>query len=287
MVPIREPIFFRISNHGMRNHLKPQTTNCAPLKMTTSNTNSTQTNTKENYPIQHIKLTVPQLGTTPPLKLQFTQLQQLGRKLPHEERLEFGQFVAREALLDEEFSTAAWLRAECHWEDQTNDRYINNYKRKFAEQELHALKRRRKKEPNSFCIVTVKKQDQNVKCTVVKSVVGTLDVSIRYLMLGETFPGERVRAPLFCFINQTEQIKYGYIANFCVSKSARRQGIATNMLSFAVKTAKAKGAERVFVHVYRNNKPAQELYQKMGFEVVERATAELSKERTYLLCLAL
>lgn len=28
------------------------------------------------------------------------------------------------------------------------------------------------------------------------------------------------------------------------------------------------GAEQVFVHVHRNNKPAQLLYQKMGFEVV-------------------
>ena len=30
----------------------------------------------------------------------------------------------------------------------------------------------------------------------------------------------------------------------------------------------AVGVEQVFVHVHRNNGPAQELYQKMGFEVI-------------------
>lgn len=40
-----------------------------------------------------------------------------------------------------------------------------------------------------FRICQVKKDTKNVKRTVVKSVVGTLDLSIRYLLDGETFPG--------------------------------------------------------------------------------------------------
>lgn len=35
----------------------------------------------------------------------------------------------------------------------------------------------------------MRKESKNVKYTVVKSVVGTLDLSIRYLLDGETFPG--------------------------------------------------------------------------------------------------
>lgn len=35
----------------------------------------------------------------------------------------------------------------------------------------------------------VRREDKNVKRTVLKSVVGTLDLSIRFLLQGETFPG--------------------------------------------------------------------------------------------------
>lgn len=125
----------------------------------------------------------------------------------------------------------------------------------------------------------VKKEVRNAKRTVLKSVVGTLDLNIRYLLHGETFPGERVKAPLFCNPN-----RYGYVANLCVAKSARRQGIASNMLHFAVESAKSDGVEQVYVHVHRSNTPAQELYQKMGFEMVEEASPQLLEDQTYLLC---
>jgi len=57
----------------------------------------------------------------------------------------------------------------------------------------------------------------------------------------QSFLQERVKAPLFCCINRTPPSRYGYIANLCVIKSARRQGIASNMLSFAIGTAKSNG----------------------------------------------
>ncbi|PON55591.1 FkbH domain containing protein, partial [Trema orientale] len=166
--------------------------------------------------------------------------------------------------------------------------YVDNHKRKFAEQEFNAIKKRSKwqhgQNQKCTCIVT-KKETKNVKRTVLKSVVGTLDLSIRYLLHGETFPGvERVKAPLFCTINRTSQSRYGYIANLCVAKSARRQGIASNMLHFAVESAISDGVEQVYVHVYRDNRAAQELYRKMGFEVVEMANSQLLEERTFLLC---
>ncbi|KAL6660206.1 hypothetical protein ACP70R_002328 [Stipagrostis hirtigluma subsp. patula] len=54
----------------------------------------------------------------------------------------FGCYVAREAIIDEEYWIAAWLRAEDHFEDQSGDRYVESFKRKFASQEFHALKKR-------------------------------------------------------------------------------------------------------------------------------------------------
>ncbi|KAE9602489.1 putative transcription regulator GNAT family [Lupinus albus] len=50
---------------------------------------------------------------------------------------------------------------------------------------------------------------------------------------------EREKAPPFCSINRTASSRYGYIANLCVTKSARGQGIASNMLHFAVESAKS------------------------------------------------
>ncbi|XP_030944919.1 uncharacterized protein LOC115969420 isoform X2 [Quercus lobata] len=183
----------------------------------------------------------------------FDRLQPSDQELgTDQKRLEFGHYVARQALLDEEFWTAAWLRAESHWENRANERYVDNFKRKFADQEFNAIKRRSRGQIGQ-------------KCTCIVT--------------------ERVRTPLFCSINRTDQNKYGYIANLCVIKSARRRGIASNMLHFAVESAKSESVEQVYVHVHRSNIPALELYQKMGFEIVEVASSQLVEDQTYLLCL--
>lgn len=54
-----------------------------------------------------------------------------------------------------------------------------------------------------------------------------------------------MKAPLFCSINRASENRYGYIANLCVAKSARRQGIASNMLHFAVESAISDGKMEV------------------------------------------
>ncbi|XLU78603.1 hypothetical protein S245_002024, partial [Arachis hypogaea] len=181
--------------------------------------------------------------------------------------------------------TAAWLRAESHWENRAYERYTDHYKRNFADQEFNAIKRRCKVQngESCTCIITVRKEQKNVKRSIIKSVVGTLDLNIRYLLQGETFPGERAKAPPFCSINKTPSSRYGYISNLCVAKSARRQGIARNMLHFAVESAKSVGVTRIFAHVERNNGAAQSLYKNMGFEMVEMANSLLLDEQTYLL----
>lgn len=54
-----------------------------------------------------------------------------------------------------------------------------------------------------------------------------------------------MKARLFRSINRTPPNRYGYIANLCVAKSARRQGIASNMLHFALESAISDGKMKV------------------------------------------
>ncbi|GLT68027.1 hypothetical protein SLA2020_402900 [Shorea laevis] len=279
-ISIYRPEFLTFSHVGFPNNRKFQRIT-ASLKMAMDSKSSSYTRKKEELLVELPKPSIPLLESSTPSDLRFDRLQPSDQELVQEKRVQFGQFVAREAVLDEEYWTAAWLRAETHWENRTSERYVDNFKRKFADQEFNVIKSRCRGQPGQkyTCIVTVKKEVRNAKRTVLKSVVGTLDLNIRYLLHGETFPGERVKAPLFCSPN-----RYGYVANLCVAKSARRQGIASNMLHFAVESAKSDGVEQVYVHVHRSNTPAQELYQKMGFEMVEEASPQLLEDQTYLLC---
>ncbi|CAL0306949.1 unnamed protein product [Lupinus luteus] len=164
--------------------------------------------------------------------LHFDRLQPSDQESDQQNKIEFGQFVARQALLDEEYWTAAWIRAESFWEYGPYERYTDHNKREFADQ-------------------------------------------------------ERENAPPFCSINRTPSSRYGYIANLCVTKSARRQGIASNMLHFAVESAKSYGVAHVYVHVDRYNEPAQILYKKLGFEMVEMANSLLLDGQKCLLYLQL
>ncbi|XXG81690.1 hypothetical protein AAC387_Pa09g2265 [Persea americana] len=197
---------------------------------------------------------------------------------------DFDCFTVREAMLDEEYWTAAWLRAESHWEDQLVDRFIDSRKRKFAEQEFYALKRRCNGHPEKCtCFVAVKSEETNSKRTVMNSVIGTLDISIRYLLHGETFPGEQSKSS-FTGFSKTKRHSYGYISNLCVAKLARHRGIASKMLHLAIQVAKSSGLKKVFVHVHKDNKPALQLYEKMGFQMVETSITH-SSEPNYLLCI--
>ncbi|XP_059625025.1 GCN5-related N-acetyltransferase 6, chloroplastic-like isoform X2 [Cornus florida] len=216
-------------------------------------------------------LAVPKSDSSKSPELCFNRLQLTDQECYGLLRRNFGRFAAREAVLDEEYWTAAWLRAEAHWESLLYMRHIDSYKRKYAEQEFYALKRRCSgQDGNSlkcFCFVAVKKEEKNIRRTVLNSVVGTLDLSIRQFLHGETYPGE-VKRPTTVLASQEpfDAHKYAYIANVCVSKFARRQGIASNMLYLATDVATLAGTKELFVHVNAENNPAQELYKKTGFK---------------------
>ncbi|KAF5748426.1 putative Acyl-CoA N-acyltransferases (NAT) superfamily protein [Tripterygium wilfordii] len=275
--------FLSFSNNSLRNYRKFH--RIAASWTMTMDSKSFYSRKKEELSIQLPTPSLPQTESSIPHGLRFGRLQPSDEELNLPNKLEFGRFVARQAVLDEEMWTAAWLRAECHYEHRA-ERYVDNYKRKFADQEYHSIKRRNASQlgQKCTCIVTVRKEVKNVKCNVIKSVVATVDLSIRFLLHGETFPGERRKAPIFCCINKEGQ-RYGHIANLCVAKWARRRGIAVNMLYFAIESAKLDGVEQVYVHVHRKNKPALELYERRGLEIVEMATSQLSEDQTYLLCL--
>ncbi|KAK9170587.1 hypothetical protein Syun_002727 [Stephania yunnanensis] len=204
--------------------------------------------------------------------LTFNQLQLTDKECSGVQKSSFGQFIARGALIDAEYWAAAWLRAEAQYESVSYMRHVDNYKRKYADQEFYAVKRRCSgRDGNSLncsCIVTVKKEEPNVRRTVLNSVVGTLDLSIRQFLPGETFPGELKKYSAVLASHEAyDAHKYTYIANLCVSKFARRQGIASNMLYLATNLAASAGMKQLFVHVDAGNNPAQELYRKTGFKV--------------------
>uniref|UniRef100_A0A1D1Z8Z4 N-alpha-acetyltransferase 50 n=1 Tax=Anthurium amnicola TaxID=1678845 RepID=A0A1D1Z8Z4_9ARAE len=236
--------------------------------------------------------TVPGTSGSKLSELAFDKLQLSDEEICEGLKRAFGRFVARGAVVDEEYWTASWLRAESHWESMSYMRHIDSFKRKYAEQEFYSLKRRcAGREGNMLkclCIVTVKKEDPNVRRTVLNSVVGTLDLSIRQLLHGEKFPGELKRTcSVLASHDASDTHRYAYIANVCVSKFARRQGIASNMLYLATDIAISSGMKQLFVHVNVDNRSAQELYRKVGFEIVEPAPSPLSKDQRFLMCMEL
>ncbi|KAJ3673634.1 hypothetical protein LUZ60_005626 [Juncus effusus] len=207
-----------------------------------------------------------------PLDLRFDRLQPSDRDLDPALKRDFGKFTARAALIDEEYWAASWLRAETNWENQPDLRNVQRLKMQYAEQEFNALKKRCTKTHNvqkCFCMVAVKKEEKNAKRIALSSIIGTLDLYIRHLFQGEIYPAES-RSTHLCNIYQINKPQFGYICNLCVSKFSRRQGVAKNMMAFAIDTAFSHGVENIFVHVHKENFRAQSLYEKLGFKIVDR-----------------
>ncbi|KAL2604333.1 hypothetical protein AAZV13_09G062600 [Glycine max] len=201
-IPIHRPEFCTLFFNGSPSPYKcPRITASWIMAMDSKFSSTIKNNSDNDYNLKKkkdeelsVQISTPPISKVETLNsndLQFDRLQPSDQELGRVKRFEFGQFVARETVLDEEYWTAAWLRAESHWEDRPFERYVDNYKRKFAEQEFNALKRRCKVQngDSCACIITVRKEQKNAKHSILKSVVGTLDLNIRYLLQGETYPG--------------------------------------------------------------------------------------------------
>nr|DAD44264.1 TPA_asm: hypothetical protein HUJ06_002494 [Nelumbo nucifera] len=250
----RRPVFLKNAHHGFRNHCLSHAT---PVSVTMKITPvASQTRERGKLSISEVHTpSATQLHTACSSGLRFDRLPSSNQECDRgqSQMMEFGEFVVREAFLDEEY-----------WE-------FNALKRRCSGQHAHEC----------ICLVAVKKEERNVQRTV----VGTLDLNIQEALQGEMHPGEPVKALILSRINRGRPCKYGYIANLCVAKFARRQGIASNMLYFAIESAKSNGVANIFVHVHGDNLPAWALYHKMGFQVVEKESSRWLEDQIYLLWL--
>ncbi|KAI3955932.1 hypothetical protein MKW98_006292 [Papaver atlanticum] len=197
-----------------------------------------------------------------------------------------GEYVVREAKFDEEFWASARLKAEGFYEERSDDRYVGSFKKKHAEQEYNVIKRRCKERTIQpyMCIIAVRKEGENAVNTMLKNVIGTLDYRVKYLLRGETYPEEVVKVKTFTTFKKRDSQRYCIISNVTVAQSARRMGVGSSMLKFAIESAKQNGIKRVFLHVRRDNKPALALYEKLGFKILAEATTPHLEEHNLYLC---
>lgn len=60
------------------------------------------------------------------------------------------------------------------------------------------------------------------------------------------------------------------VDEFCVAKECRRQGIATEMITFIRKLAKERGFSRLELNMWEFNEGALKFYESVGFETYRR-----------------
>ncbi|MCL7032319.1 hypothetical protein MKW94_009508 [Papaver nudicaule] len=159
------------------------------------------------------------------------------------------EFEVREATPDVERAAAACLKAEEFYEQ------ANEYKEMCDGYESTS-------EPY-MCVVAVQKEGENVI-----AVLGTLDLIFLMPDKGDSkevwMAGKKAR-----------------IGNVVVVELARRQGVASRMVKFAIECAKKEGAPQMFVKPDLDDESAQALYKKMGF--TENGIDEI--ENQYVYCL--
>ncbi|MEM3896759.1 MAG: ribosomal protein S18-alanine N-acetyltransferase, partial [Archaeoglobaceae archaeon] len=61
----------------------------------------------------------------------------------------------------------------------------------------------------------------------------------------------------------------GKIVSIAVRKEFRGHGIGEALLREAIKRLRARGKTKIALEVRVSNKPAQELYKKLGFRIVD------------------
>ncbi|GBG77346.1 hypothetical protein CBR_g23678 [Chara braunii] len=169
-------------------------------------------------------------------------------------------------------------------------KYIDSFKKRFAEQEFSALKKRTVTKHGRFlkcaCIVAIL-QSSNSHANLVKSegaetgneatdcarteervsddivnavklVVGTLDVSIRQLTPGERIPGS-------ADVHRGGDLRGG-------------TGIGPVGMVPDANGCPLAGLKELYVHVNASNKAARNLYMKIGFQVAGESRVQTGKQ---------
>lgn len=75
------------------------------------------------------------------------------------------------------------------------------------------------------------------------------------------------------YICISQVIDEGHILKISVHPNYRRFGIATRLMNHALSFLRSNGCRRVFLEVRTGNRPAIEMYRKIGFDEVRRRIA--------------
>jgi ribosomal-protein-alanine N-acetyltransferase len=61
-----------------------------------------------------------------------------------------------------------------------------------------------------------------------------------------------------------------HITTLAVHNKFRKKGIGTKLVEQLMKDAKARGLNKLYLEVRQSNIPAQKIYKKLGFKVIDR-----------------
>jgi len=62
----------------------------------------------------------------------------------------------------------------------------------------------------------------------------------------------------------------GHITTLAVHPKFRKKGVGTKIIERLIADAKAKGLKKLFLEVRQSNSPAQKIYKRWGFKVIDR-----------------
>lgn len=149
-----------------------------------------------------------------------------------------------------ELAQVAKLRAEAYYEGDRS-RFVQSYKRQFADQEVASLKERTARgvssgAPACDCLVAI---------DAAGNVLGCIDIRLPASRTGKHPTGVPDNDPDGC-----------YILNVVVAERCRAQGVGSRLMRAAMKHAVSMWQARtLYTHVAADNEVAYKLYTRCGF----------------------
>ncbi len=61
-----------------------------------------------------------------------------------------------------------------------------------------------------------------------------------------------------------------HITTLAVERKSRKKGIGTALISKLIEDARSMGIKKLYLEVRQSNTPAQKIYKKLGFKVIDR-----------------
>ncbi|KAK9857997.1 hypothetical protein WJX84_005609, partial [Apatococcus fuscideae] len=177
------------------------------------------------------------------------------------------QFEVRPAASRDELAQAALLRAEAYYEENTFSRFVESFKKQFAERELESLvgrtaSRQAGKTPKCICMVALSPEGD-------QGVVGTLDLRPPAAATGVPPPS----------IPEGDDLA-AFMTNVSVGEDSRGQGIGKALLEQSIEKAKTSwSATRIFAFVDSDNEVALGLYKRYGFREIHPNFDKLTMPR--------